>query len=115
MMELKGEDYTVSFNSDNNTVEFSGSMRLRDSEEYQSLSDMLNEFQESITDNLILDFKNLKFMNSSGINTISKFVIKSRKADRINLIVYGNKDISWQQKSLANLQKLWSKVNVEIE
>jgi hypothetical protein len=32
----------------------------------------------------------------------------------VQLRVLGNNEISWQQKSLGNLQKLWDKVSIEI-
>jgi hypothetical protein len=41
-------------------------------------------------------------------------VITARRAESVALKVLGNSAISWQQKSLKNLQKLWSKVQIEI-
>jgi hypothetical protein len=113
-MEIKGEDYLVNFNEAKGTVEFYGSIRLRDSLDYQSISDLLEGAHGAATDELVLDFRNLQFLNSAGINTISKFVISARKYERVNLKVLGNEQISWQQKSLKNLQKLWAKVQIVI-
>jgi hypothetical protein len=113
-MEIKGEDYFVNFNETRNIVEFFGSIRLRDSLDYQSISDLLEGAHGKAAGELVLDFRNLQFLNSAGINTISKFVISARKSDNVLLKVLGNEQISWQQKSLKNLQKLWSSVQIVI-
>jgi hypothetical protein len=113
-MELKGEDFIVALNESKNAVEFFGTIRLRDSSDYKSISDLLEDAHGKAASTLILDFRNLQFLNSAGINTISKFVITARKSEKIALRVLGNEQISWQQKSLKNLQKLWSQVQIEI-
>jgi hypothetical protein len=113
-MELKGEDYLVSYNESRDAIEFFGTIRLRDSSDYSSISEMLESAHAKAAAELLLDFRNLNFLNSAGINTISKFVITARQADTVALKVLGNSEISWQQKSLKNLQKLWPKVQIEI-
>jgi len=85
-----------------------------DSLDYQSISDLLEGAHGNAAGELVLDFRNLQFLNSAGINTISKFVISARKSESVLLKVLGNEQISWQQKSLKNLQKLWSKVQIVI-
>jgi len=39
-------------------------------------------------------------------------VINSRNSNKLKLEVLGSRSISWQEKSLINLNKLWSDVNV---
>lgn len=113
-MELKGEDYIVTYNEMKNAIEFFGTIRLRDSSDYSSISNLLEMAHQKAAEVLVMDFRNLQFLNSAGINTISKFVIVARRADTVALRVLGNSAISWQQKSLKNLQKLWPKVQIEI-
>ena len=112
-MEIKGEDYLVSFNEPKAAVEFFGTIRLRDSADYKAIGDLLETASGRASGELILDFRNLQFLNSAGINTISKFVIAARGLARMQLKVLGNQQIAWQQKSLRNLQKLWPKVAIE--
>jgi hypothetical protein len=114
-MELKGEDYHVYYNNARNAIVFSGTLRLRDSDEYQNLSRLLNTVHADASELIIMDFRNLQFLNSSGINTISKFIINARKSAKVQIKILGNNDISWQQKSLRNLQKLWASVQIELE
>lgn len=114
-MEIKGEDYQVHYNDEKNAIEFTGTMRLRDSAEYQDLSDMLQSVYDNASAELVLDFRNLQFLNSSGINTISKFIINARKSEKVPVKIMGSNEVSWQQKSLKNLQKLWSSVQIQID
>jgi hypothetical protein len=113
-MEIKGEDFLVTFNEPKASVEFFGTIRLRDSLDYKAINDLLETACQRVTGDLIMDFRNLQFLNSAGINTVSKFVISARGGARCLLKVLGNKQIAWQAKSLRNLQKLWPKVTIEI-
>ena len=113
-MELRGEDYVVTYVESRSAVEFFGTLRLRDSADYKPLTQMLDQALKGAAGTLIMDFRNLQFLNSAGINVISRFVIAARTAETTQLRVLGNNEISWQQKSLGNLQKLWAKVSIEI-
>ena len=113
-MELRGEDYVITYVESRSAVEFFGTLRLRDSADYKPLTDMLETAHKNAKGSMIMDFRNLQFLNSAGINTISRFVITARTSNTAQLRVLGNNEISWQQKSLGNLQKLWAKVSIEI-
>lgn len=114
---ITGEEYAVEYNNNTQTVTLTGSMRLRTSEEYEPINQLLHQAHDATADGetLILDFSELKFLNSSGINVVSRFVIAARKQDRISLEVKGSQEIYWQKKSLTNLQRLWPKVKIEIQ
>jgi hypothetical protein len=114
-MEIKTPDFSVFYNEANHLVEFAGTIRLKDSGEYVQISDILTKAYGDAQDVFTLDLKQLEFLNSGGINAISKFVLSSKRIDKAKIIVLGNKDIYWQQKSLVNLRKLWNKVEVEIK
>jgi hypothetical protein len=113
-MELRGEDYVITYVESRSAVEFFGTLRLRDSADYKQLTQMLEGALANAKESLVLDFRNLQFLNSAGINVISRFVIAARTANTAQLRVLGNNEISWQQKSLGNLQKLWARVSIEI-
>ena len=113
-MEIRGEDFVITYSETSNAVEFFGTLRLRDSSDYRPLTEMLETAHRNAKDVLTLDFRNLQFLNSAGINTVSRFVITARTQDTRQLRIVGNNEISWQQKSLRNLQKLWAKVAIEI-
>ena len=112
--QIQGEEYTVEYDNAAQTIAFRGTIRLQISEDYQPITELLQRAHESAQGTqLVLDFLQLQFLNSSGISMISKFVISARKQNQLDLVVLGNRDVYWQQKSLANLQKLWPKVLVD--
>jgi hypothetical protein len=113
---LTGEDYSVQHNPATQSVTFSGSIRLQTMDDYAPIRKLLDDAIEAagVGATLLLDFRNLRFLNSSGINTISRFVIDARKQDIIILKVIGSQEIYWQHKSLTNLQRLWPKVTIDI-
>jgi hypothetical protein len=113
--QIKGDEYTVEHDPGAHTVSFKGTIRLQTSDDYLPITQLLQAAHDRAAgERLSLDFRQLQFLNSSGISTISKFVIGARKQDKLQLNVQGNRDIYWQQKSLGNLQKLWPKVQIEI-
>ena len=114
-MEYKGEDFYVDFPESGNTVEFNGTIRLRDKSEYQMIADILEKALDMVSSTLILDIKELTYLNSSGINMFSKFIITAKHKNANTVEILGNAAISWQQKSLKNLQRLWSEVKINIQ
>ena len=116
MMDIKEADYSVLYNPGAGTVTFNGTVRLQGLKEYEPLKALLHDAHLKTADGqrLILDMTDLKFLNSSGITTLSMFVIHVRQKANISLTVKGTKKVSWQEKSLLNLNKLWDKATVEI-
>ncbi len=84
-------------------------------EEYAPIVDLLNEVTDSSPNMITLDLRKLEFLNSSGINIISKFVIKVRQLKNIQITIQGSKQIPWQGKSLKNLQRLMPSLHLELE
>lgn len=113
--EIKGEDYTVQFDSDSITVNFQGELSLGGPTDYAPIVDLLNEAVESEPETMTLDLRELAFLNSSGISMLSKFVLSVRKKKGVQLVVLGSNDMPWQGKSLKNLEKLLPGLKLEIE
>ncbi|RRR65962.1 MAG: hypothetical protein EI684_21630 [Candidatus Viridilinea halotolerans] len=116
IVQIQGEEYMVEYDPASHTLTLRGTVRLQNSDEYAPITELLQTAHDaaSAAGQLTLDFRQLQFLNSSGISMISKFVINGRKQNRVPLRVLGSQEIYWQQKSLANLQKLWPKVVIEI-
>jgi hypothetical protein len=104
-MEIKGENYQINYAAETATIVFKGSLRLNGANEYGPLSEMLCQAME-IHPRLALDLRELSFLNSSGVNMLSKFVIAARRKNNIQLVIHGSASIAWQEKSLHNLQRL---------
>ncbi len=114
-MEVKGENYSVTYDNETITVNFQGSLRLGGMEEYAPIVKLLNQVVDMEPEIITLDLKTLKFLNSSGISMLSKFVISVRKKKNISITVKGSKAIPWQGKSLKNLQRLMPSLKLELE
>lgn len=112
MTEIKHDDYQVVYDPAAATVVCAGSYRLS-GPEYVAILDVMNRAAEAEHPVLTLDLTNLQFLNSSGINTLSKFVIRMRKQPASQLVVKGSEDYPWQKKSLVNLQRLLPGLQLE--
>ncbi len=112
--EIKGQDYLVELEGENAVVKFSGELSLGGATEYSPIKELLEQVAENEPENMTIDLQKLSFLNSSGISMLSKFVISLRKKKNIQLIILGSEDISWQKKSLKNLQKFLPGLKLEI-
>ncbi|HEY9794043.1 MAG TPA: hypothetical protein V6D30_00255 [Leptolyngbyaceae cyanobacterium] len=114
-MEIKAEDYTVSYDTATATVSCQGSLRLSGMEEYAPIVQLLNDVADQEPLTITLNLQKLEFLNSSGISMLSKFVLKVRQKKNIQMLVQGSKAIPWQGKSLKNLQRLMPTLELELK
>ena len=113
-MDIVSDKYAVYYNSDTKTILCTGSFRLTGSE-YAAITDILNTAADEKPAVLNLDLTGLKFLNSSGINTLSKFIIRLRKHKSSQVNVKGNSEFAWQKKSLSNFKKLLPELTLEFD
>jgi hypothetical protein len=104
-MEIKTEDYQIIYTPDTATVAFQGDIGLNGSDSYEPILQLLTAAVEQNPAVLILDLRRLELLSSSGINALSKFVIRMRDKKDIQIIVQGSPSVTWQMKSLKNLQR----------
>jgi hypothetical protein len=114
-MEIKTQDYSICYDPVTETVNCQGSLRLSGTEEYAPIVKILNDLADREPQKIILNLQKLEFLNSSGINILSKYVIKVRQKGTIQMVVQGSKSIPWQGKSLKNLQRLMPSLLLELE
>jgi|JI10StandDraft_1071094.scaffolds.fasta_scaffold1077116_1 hypothetical protein len=112
-MEVKTEEYTAYFDDKNNSVVMTGSMRLQNLASYEVIKNILKEGLEKATGQLIIDLRNLNFLNSSGITTMSLFIIEARNKKSTPMKVIGSAKIAWQTKSVLNFKKLWNEITLD--
>lgn len=113
--EIKGEDFTIQYEPESVTIRFQGELGLGGPKEYEPIKQLLEEATAAESPRMILNLRELLFLNSSGISLLSKFVIGLRKKPNIKLIILGSKEVPWQGKSLQNLQKFLPTLQLEIE
>ena len=111
---IKTEDYEITYEPESQTITCKGSFWMSNTEEYAPLAQILNGATAQQPPMLTLDLRHLDFLNSSGINVISKFVIGVRQKGNIELVVLGSKEIPWQNKSLFNLTRLLPTIKLEV-
>ncbi|BAZ44265.1 hypothetical protein NIES4102_12730 [Chondrocystis sp. NIES-4102] len=114
-MEIKTENYNIIYNQASHHIIFDGSLRLNGNEEYAEISQLLDQVAQQEPEKIVLDLKELSFLNSSGIGILSKFVINVRKRKNIQMVVIGAKKNPWQGKSLKNLQRLMPTLELDFE
>jgi hypothetical protein len=114
-MEIKSGDYSICYDPVSETVNCQGSLRLSGIDEYAPIVQLLNDLADSDPAKITLNLRELEFLNSSGINVLSKFVIKVRQKGTIQMVVKASKNIPWQGKSLKNLQRLMPSLQLELE
>ncbi len=112
---IEKTDYKVYYDPDLNIITFTGELSLGGANEYDPIKVFLNDIVESDPSKIILDLKQLEFLNSSGISLITKFVMGLRKKPHIHLTVLGSIDVPWQSKSLKNLQKFLPELELIVE
>lgn len=114
-MEIKTENYNIVYDKASQSIIFDGSLRLNGSEEYNSISELLDNVLKEEPEKILLNLKELAFLNSSGISILSKFVINVRKKKNIQMTVLGATKNPWQGKSLKNLQRLMPYLKLELD
>ncbi|MDX2243406.1 MAG: hypothetical protein NW224_22220 [Leptolyngbyaceae cyanobacterium bins.302] len=111
-MEITSEKYRVQYDEATQTVFCRGALRLAGMEDYAPIVQLFDKVLEAEPATLKLNLQELEFLNSSGINVISKFVLKVRGKENMHLIVQGSTAIPWQEKSLKNLQRLMPRLEL---
>lgn len=111
-MDIKTEEYSILHDAESNTIVIQGFLRLDGMEEYQPIMDILLGALEN-TQDLTIDVTDLEFLNSSGISTLSMFVVRVRERKDVHLTLKGSEAVLWQTKSLKNLQRLMPSLTLE--
>ena len=113
MKTITGEGYEIRLDDDS-CVFFKGSLRLSGTEDYAPILAMLKETLVKPLGPIVLDLKELDFLNSSGITMFSRFVIEVRDRAGIDLQIFASAAVSWHCRSLTNLQRLMPSLTVRL-
>ncbi|EKR15734.1 slr1659 superfamily regulator [Leptospira interrogans] len=115
-MEISKEDYSVETEKNRGRIKISGTLRLLNVDEYDPIILAI----ETVLDNsgrgkAVIDIKNLDFLNSAGIASLSRFVAVYDKKNFRNVEIKGNKNRYWQIAFLENVKKLRSEIQTSLE
>jgi hypothetical protein len=112
-MKISADDYCIYCEESNSTVDFQGSLLLNGAEEYAPIVQLLTGIVEQQPVLITLDIQKLRMLNSSGFQMLSKFVMRVRQNGTIKLLIKGNSSVSWQARSLQNLQRLMPSIEID--
>ena len=105
--------YSVRVTKDFSRISFAGTLRLQGRQEYERIHRMLRYAADRSGGALEMDLRQLQFLNSSGISTLSLFIIEMREIGKA-ITITGSKQSAWQAKSLSNFRRLYEKVVVNL-
>lgn len=112
-MEITGQGYRVQRDEDTGLVIFEGTLRLSGTKAYTPIAELLHETGEDGGDNVTLDMRNLKFLNSAGLNMLYKFAFNLGRKGGKKLIVRGSNAVPWQKKVFSNLDRFVEELEIE--
>ena len=110
---IMGENWSIDHDEETGMVALKGTLRLNGLEEYRPIAELLSR-QAAERNQVVINLRELEFLNSSGIAMLSKFVIEARNRQTVAVTILGAQRISWQSKSLVNLQRLMPALTLEI-
>ena len=114
MKNIHGESFEIQLKRRAPPFVFKGALRLCGTEDYAPILDMLKETLINPTAPIVLDLRQLDFLNSSGITMLSRFVIEARGHDGIGIQVLASEAVPWHARSLKNLQRLMPTLSIRL-
>lgn len=111
-MEIRDENFRVW--AENECVYFDGVLRLAGPDAYSPIYSLAASLLHEDHARVIFDLTGLEFLNSSGINLLAKLTIEARKKPEIQLVIKATTQYPWQSKSLPNLKKLYSALDLQL-
>jgi hypothetical protein len=111
---IHGESFDIRLEEENSTIQFKGALRLCGTEDYAPILDMLKKTLTSPAMPIVLDLRELDFLNSSGITMLSRFVMEARDRPGIDLQVLASEAVPWHARSLKNLQRLMPALSIRL-
>ncbi len=113
MKNISGESFDIRLEEDF-TVVFKGALRLSGMNDYTPILEMLKETLIHPGAPIVLDLRELDFLNSSGITMFSRFVIEARDHVGVDLHVLASEAVPWHARSLKNLQRLMPALSIRL-
>ena len=114
MEKIENQEYSISYDAKTATISCKGIIRLSD-KEYPPLTKWLFRFVELEPTQMILNLRELKALNSSGITMLGKLVFAIEKKKTIQMILQANQQVIWQKKLGVNFQRLMPNLQIEWE
>ena len=113
-MDFSGEGFRIGREEGANTLHFHGRLRLNGKAEYQPMSELLLDTIQANPAVMAWDFRELVFINGSGLNVLYHMVLLIQKRHpSMNFRILGRDSVPWQQSALPNMKKLMPALRLE--
>jgi len=110
---MKIEENTYQAIYQNSVITLSGKLSLMVSE-YEKLESFFAQILESKPTHLILDIRNLEFLNSSGIKTVCvSLILEASEIEGLHLKIICSDQYTWQKETIPNFQDLMDYMTIE--
>ena len=115
MIEIRGDEYAMTYDPTTATITCHGTFRQYGTTGYHEIEHLFEQVANQKSPVITVDMKDLEFLNSSGINAFSKFIITVRNYAISRIVILGNPEIVWQIRTFENLQRLMPGLHVRFE
>jgi hypothetical protein len=118
MNEIKDDKYSIIYDPTQAIITCEGELLLNGAPAYEPVLKLLTRAAlEQQAKSLSIDIRGLKFLNSSGINMLTKFImgVCDNNTSSLNLTFVAWKHIAWQEKLTANLTRLMPSLQTRLE
>jgi len=119
IIEIIEGKHRINYNPETATVTCEGSLLLNGAPAYEPILHLLKQAAEAHAQKTLnLDIRGIKFLNSSGINMMTKFIMYLNTLDeseRPDLLVTAYQHVSWQKRLCVNLGRLMPTMKMKLE
>ncbi len=102
-MKIEHKDHTILFDQSSGTFTITGALRLM-TKDYTEIRQLLDHILLLAPPLLGFDIRGLRMINSSGLNTLSRFVLALRAKPGVHVTFHGSSEVVWQARTLANMK-----------
>ncbi len=113
IMEIETDNYCIRYDLANATICLQGGLRLESVKEYDPIAQMFAQLIDLEPAVITLNLRDLIFINSSGINVLSKFILKVGRKKTSQLVIKVSQQHTWQSKVLRSLQRMMPTMQLE--
>jgi hypothetical protein len=117
MKEIYQEKYHIIYDPEYATITFKGNLLLNGTSAYEPILTLLVHAAETHKNGILtLDIRPLEFLNSSGINMMTRFImfLTEMKMLHLKLNLCGHKHILWQERLAINLSRLMPELHTDL-
>ena len=109
-MRYANTSYTLSFDPLDQQIDFEGVFRPGNDNEAVEVFNYLTTIHDQAQGALRLNFRRLRYINATGVKTLSRFIAYARERNTLNIKLIASAVLAWGERVLPNLCALWERV-----